>query len=207
MAANERAQRRLRPHEMAQTIFFALRRFDLQAAPAGWEDRVDTNAEGFISRFGRLRLMDQTGATVSVDRMIPETFNRPRMYPNIPMGAQVEGAPDNITDVQLGHLKQVIARTLNRLINERIQRDFAFRDYDRPRNLDDPFLGVDQVTRRAVAENFIHRSQRAFWHEAATEAAVAAVAEEANRLRSQIVRSLFGGDEQVFQGAVPQNFR
>ena len=85
----------------------------------------------------------------------------------------------------------LLARTLNRLVNEAVQRRFVLP----PSRRSAPAAALDaqntNVTRREAAEQFLHVSQRAFWRRELFEWAIPRVAPLAGQLRHKLREFFF----------------
>jgi hypothetical protein len=116
----------------------------------GWDRTVAPLADGIASRFGPLEMLDGDGRRATVNRMVPSDYNAPLEY----------GAGGN----QRKKVVAVICRTLNRLVNERIQRDLLLpRASETPAPLGQAVQPDCAVTRQTAARKFLHLSQRAHW--------------------------------------------
>ena len=172
----QQRRRRLEQLQNINGLFLFLKTFTFNAGvpalvePPNWRDEVSND-----TRFGPL-LMHQPRP---VNRMRPATINEPRVY------AVRQG--EDLRRTGEGKVKQVLARTLNRLINERIQRTFVLPDAaDNAAPMNAPLHPRNRgVTRRAAAERFLHLSQRSFWKLNMLNAAVAAVQEETDVLAAK----------------------
>jgi hypothetical protein len=143
--------------------------------PAGWETITAPRA-GAAGQFDDLVVF---GVDRPVGRM--NHMNKPADEYGQPKERGVE-RPVNETDFQ-----RVLKRTLNRLVNERVQRAFVVPDaHLTPGRLDGPCHPDVQVTRRDAITKFLHLSQRPFWSDAMVAFANEQLEGEALKIRLQL---------------------
>jgi len=155
------AERALRLGMRADRLFAYLARFSFGSGGAVEPPEWAREAQG-DGRFAPLRV-----GAVLVDRMAGVQPPEP--------AARVEEA----RAVAVG----VLCRTLNRLVNERVQRVF-FAGQGPPDAALHPLNRM--VTRRETARNFLHVSQRGFWPRATLRWALGKVDEEAAALWAKV---------------------
>ena len=146
------------------------------APPAGWDNQLVDEDDG---RFGPMRFGRRA---TRVDRMAH--LNPPSdEYPS----SDDDGYPLT-PDQKKRQVLVVLARTLHRLVNERVQRRFILPNAGR-RRLNEPLDPANRnVTVRQTAERFLHVSQRALWQTATLRWAIdVALPEEAQTLWFKVI--------------------
>jgi len=143
--------------------------------PAGWDNRVVAEEDG---RFGPMHV---GGGRVPLSRMARLTPPADE-YPT----SDEDGHPLGRGDKQRQVLV-VLARTLHRLVNERVQRQFILPHADQRRR-NEPLNPANRlVTVRQTAEDFLHVSQRALWQPATLRWAIdVALPEEGQTLWAKV---------------------
>ena len=126
------------------------------------------------SRFGKLWLRNGL-ANSTVDRMEPGAFNKPLSYSG-------RSKPYDVLSI--------LIRTLHRLVNERVQRQFVLPDYEGNKSYDAILQPNCGVTREEAAKKFLHLSQRAFWRTSVLLFALANLEEDRLQLLAQVRKHL-----------------
>ena len=155
--------------------------------PDDWDEQV------VRARDGRFAPMSAASGG-RMDRMRDEFLNPPKDDEGEPSYPTHRNDPDTgayrrlTDDEKHGQIESILCRTLNRLVNDRVQRVYILpgvADMER----DDPVHPRNTgVTVREVAEHFLHNSQRAFWQPAALQWALeAALPEERATLWAKVL--------------------
>lgn len=181
--APNRAQRALGRAILADvTAFFRyLKEFSFDppgvAPPAGWDDRAVNEEDG---RFGPMHVGGRRVAPL--DRMAH--LNPPSdEYPS----SDEDGYPLT-PDQKMRQVLIILARTLHRLINEHVQRQFILPHPERRRQDDSLDPANRGVTVRQTAQYFLHVSQRALWPPETLRWAIdVALPEEERTLRAKVM--------------------
>jgi len=157
-------------------FFLFLREFRFQGRgvqpPDDWDDAAVEEEDG---RFGPLHV----GRGVPLNRMDAEYLNPPKDDHGEPHYPTHRTDPDTgawrvlTEDEKKSQIEAILCRTLNRLINDRVQRVYILPHADRLRRNDPLHPDNPTVTVRQAAEQFLHVSQRAFWTPVALQWALA----------------------------------
>ena len=138
--------------------------------PAGWQgvtaQRLEPAMAGLRGQFDRLRIQTTAANQTLRSRMAQDRFNPPfnaAMTPQYPAFAG-PGGPAQQRVFYRKQLLSVLTRTLNRLVNEEVQRRFVMPNaVAAVRAEAAPVFGAAGVTRGEVARGFLHMSQRSYW--------------------------------------------
>jgi hypothetical protein len=163
-----------------EEFFLFLKRFEFVEgqhdanlnAPPNWAIKIAEQR-----RFGELKLRNGGGAVQRVNRMQDGDFNKPQDYTIC----------TNKSDAVL----EVLIRTLNRLVNERVQRVFALPDNDARIAFAQNLQPNCEVSRGTAATKFLHLSQRAFWREEVFKYALWYLKEDYKALNAQVEQFLY----------------
>jgi len=176
-------------HARVNALFSHLQRFQFGhgvAEPAGWNNVTARNRNpmgGLLpaGQFDRLRVRTTPANVELVSRMAQNRFNPPfdnagtPQYPAfVPPAPPAPNPPQLQLDFYKSQMLSIMCRTLNRLVNEDVQRRYVIPNaLALARPLAQPVFGHAGVSRREVAEGFIHKSQRCFWRQGMLDAAFA----------------------------------
>jgi hypothetical protein len=142
------------------------------SGPGQFDDLLVTSADGVTTPVGR---MDHLNAP-------SETYAQP---------ARRKGRASVEQAIRAGDFEGVLARTLHRLVNERVQRAFVVPDAATRAADGDDFCQQDVlVTREEAVTRFLPLSQRPFWSDAMLDFANQHVPVAAAKLRAQLKRWL-----------------
>jgi hypothetical protein len=158
------------------------------APEPGWE-QVTAPRPGAAGpgQFDDLLVQRADGVTTPVSRM--GHLNAPSAAYAQP--ARREGRASVERAIRAGDFEGVLARTLHRLINERVQRAFVVPDAATRAMDGDDFCQQDvMVTREEAVTRFLPLSQRPFWSDAMLDFANQHVPVAAAKLRAQLRRWL-----------------
>ena len=157
-------------------FFLFLREFSFQGRgvrpPDDWDEAMVEEEDG---RFGPLHV----GQGVPLNRMDAEYLNPPKDDNGEPLYPTHRTDPDTgawrllTDDEKQRQVEAILCRTLNRLINDRVQRVYILPRADQLRRNDPLHPENPAVTVREAAEQFLHVSQRALWTPVALQWALA----------------------------------
>lgn len=161
------------------SFFRYLKEYNFQGR--GVEPPPDWDAAG-VAEGGRFAPLRVGGGAEPLDRMQVHNLNQPQEeYPTRDEDGYLLNEAQKEKQVQA-----ILSRTLNRLINERVQRVFILPHADSlQRNAPLNPANV-HVTVRQAAEKFLHLSQREFWPQATLQWAITKVREEAAGLEAKV---------------------